>query len=74
MVSIVQEKYAYVTCEPKIGKKKYKIKYEKDSLDIDVIYNLKFRKIWPNSTDKFTTKLNAMHYYSYSHPGSRCTS
>jgi hypothetical protein len=29
------------------------------TLDIDAIYNLKVRKTSPNSTDSFTTKLNA---------------
>jgi hypothetical protein len=34
-------------------------KTDNNALDIDAIYNLKLRKILPNSTDSFTTKLNA---------------
>jgi hypothetical protein len=33
-------------------------KTDNTALDIDAIYNLKLRKIYPNSTDSFTTKLN----------------
>jgi hypothetical protein len=34
-------------------------KTDNNALDIDAIYNLKLRKTKPNSTDSFTTKLNA---------------
>jgi hypothetical protein len=34
-------------------------KTDNNALDIDAIYNLKLRKTEPNSTDSFTTKLNA---------------
>jgi hypothetical protein len=34
-------------------------KTDNNALDIDAIYNLKLRKIESNSTDSFTTKLNA---------------
>jgi hypothetical protein len=34
-------------------------KTDNNALDIDAIYNLKLRKTLRNSTDSFTTKLNA---------------
>jgi hypothetical protein len=34
-------------------------KTDNNALDIDAIYNLKFRETSPNSTDSFTTKLTA---------------
>jgi hypothetical protein len=34
-------------------------KTDNNASDIDAIYNLKLRKTQPNSTESFTTKLNA---------------